>query len=60
MNTIGESAAQGAAGIIFWGSLDYSASKVSAEGGIRSLSAGTPSSSAVQGCDTECHCRRHA
>ncbi|NWS21120.1 HYAL1 protein, partial [Pachyramphus minor] len=27
MNTIGESAAQGAAGIILWGNLDYSASK---------------------------------
>ncbi|XP_030914038.1 hyaluronidase-1 isoform X2 [Geospiza fortis] len=27
VNTIGESAAQGAAGIIFWGSLDYSTSK---------------------------------
>ncbi|KFP85523.1 Hyaluronidase-1, partial [Acanthisitta chloris] len=27
MNTIGESAAQGAAGIILWGSLDYSSSK---------------------------------
>ncbi|NWX31299.1 HYAL1 protein, partial [Notiomystis cincta] len=27
MNTIGESAAQGAAGIILWGSLDYSTSK---------------------------------
>lgn len=29
MNTIGESAAQGAAGIILWGSLNYSTSKVS-------------------------------
>lgn len=57
MNTIGESAAQGAAGIILWGTLDYSASKVSAGGGSRSLSVGTPSASAVQGCDTECHCR---
>ncbi|NWU91901.1 HYAL1 protein, partial [Upupa epops] len=27
MNTIGESVAQGAAGIVFWGSLDYSSSK---------------------------------
>ncbi|NXL61530.1 HYAL1 protein, partial [Chordeiles acutipennis] len=27
MNTIGESAAQGAAGIVFWGSLNYSTSK---------------------------------
>lgn len=60
MNTIGESAAQGAAGIILWGSLDYSTSKVSAEDGIRSLPAGTPSSSAVQGCDAKRHCRRCA
>lgn len=60
MSTIGESAAQGAAGIILWGSLDYSTSKVSADSGVRSLSAGTPSASAVQGCDTECHCRRCA
>lgn len=34
MNTIGESVAQGAAGIILWGSLNYSTSKVSVAGGI--------------------------
>lgn len=60
MNTIGESAAQGAAGIVLWGSLNYSTSKVSAAGGTAPPPAGTPRSPAAQGCDTACHCRRCA
>lgn len=40
MNTIGESAAQGAAGIILWGSLNYSTSEVSGVSGTMPLSLG--------------------
>lgn len=44
MNTIGESAAQGAAGIILWGSLNYSNSKVSAVVGTVPLPSENPHS----------------
>jgi len=60
MNTIGESAAQGAAGIILWGSLNYSTSKVSAAGSTVPPPAGTLHSLTTQGCDTMCRCRRCA
>lgn len=59
-NTIGESAAQGSAGIILWGSHIYSSSKVSVAGGTMPLPLGTPHSLPTQGCDAVCHCRRCA
>lgn len=60
MNTIGESAAQGAAGIILWGSLNDSMSKVSVAGGTAWPPAGPPLPRPHRAVTLPCHCRRCA